>query len=250
MFKFFLDTWYIWIFVILATVLRIFKPTIKGWIGEKKIALYLSTLPKAEYTLLNDIMLSTESGTTQIDHIVVSKYGVFIIETKNYIGWIYGSENSAQWTQNIYGHKTTFMNPLRQNYAHTKAIESRLSHYNNIPIISIIAFSGGCELKVKTTKHVVYFRQVRKVIRTYKQEVLAPEDIPVISELIKNSNINNVDVKKEHVQMINQKKTTIETTTVGSKCPKCDGVMIERRGKSGAFIGCSQYPKCRFTKVL
>ena len=117
MFEILIRFWYIWLLVLLVAICRVFKPTIKGWVGEKKVARYLRRLSE-EYTVLNDVILPTETGTTQIDHIVVSPYGVFVIETKNYRGWIFGGEKSAQWTQNIYGHKRSFMNPLRQNYAH------------------------------------------------------------------------------------------------------------------------------------
>lgn len=52
--------------------------------------------------MLNDIMLPTEKGTSQIDHVIISSYRVFVIETKNYSGWIHGSENSEDWMQTIY----------------------------------------------------------------------------------------------------------------------------------------------------
>ena len=136
-----LQFWYLWVLVLLIAIYRLFLPTIKGWFGEKTIALFLSRLPKSEYTVLGDIMLSTETGTTQIDHIVVSLYGIFIIETKNYKGWIFGNEQSTQWIQNLYGKKHCFMNPIRQNFAHVKAVEARLEQYTGVPIIPIVAFS-------------------------------------------------------------------------------------------------------------
>lgn len=74
------------------------------------MAWYLRGLSE-EYTVLNDVILPTQAGTTQINHIVVSPYGVFDIETKNYKGWIFGGVKSTQWTQNIYGRKSNFMNP-------------------------------------------------------------------------------------------------------------------------------------------
>ncbi len=75
-------------------------PRQKGKRGEKLVAQVLSQLPE-EYVILNDVVLPTTSGTTQIDHIVVSKYGVFTIETKNYRGDIYGDDNRQEWTQLI-----------------------------------------------------------------------------------------------------------------------------------------------------
>lgn len=60
----------------------------------------LTQLPE-DYHVLDDIVLNTKKGTTQIDHIVVSKYGIFAIETKNYRGEIYGNDDRQQWTQII-----------------------------------------------------------------------------------------------------------------------------------------------------
>ena len=68
---------------------------IRGHVGEKKVSAFLSTLPSYEYRSFNDILLATDSGTTQIDHIVVSRFGIFVIETKNYRGWITGNENGS-----------------------------------------------------------------------------------------------------------------------------------------------------------
>jgi len=244
------DLWYLWALLILAGFFKIFKPVIKGWLGEKTIALYLKMLPQDDYVIINDVILPNESGTTQIDHIVVSVYGIFVIETKNYTGWIYGSEKSAQWTLNIYGKKSSFMNPIRQNFAHIKAIESSLSDYPGVPIIPIIAFSANCDLKVKTTTHVVYFHRVVQVIRKYKEKVIDPADVSKIVSLLRNADIKTYETKKEHVELVKEKKTAFENAAAGGACPKCGGLLIERNGNNGSFIGCSNYPKCRFTKAM
>lgn len=67
--------------------------------------------------------LDTPDGTTQIDHVFLSPFGVFVLETKNMRGWIFGSENQAQWTQQIFKQRFKFQNPTRQNYKHLKALE-------------------------------------------------------------------------------------------------------------------------------
>ena len=112
-----------------------YSPENIGKVGEKRVARKLDWLPK-EYITLNDIMLPTQYGTTQIDHIVLSPYGIFIIETKNYKGWIFGHENSEEWKQSLLGKKKwyrwsseqhKFRNPIRQNISHTRAIKKILS---------------------------------------------------------------------------------------------------------------------------
>jgi restriction system protein len=72
------------------------------------------------------VTLPTEDGTTQIDHVIVSRYGVFVIETKNLKGWIFGSPQQKTWTQKIYRHTTKFQNPLHQDYKHTQTLQAAL----------------------------------------------------------------------------------------------------------------------------
>jgi len=80
----------------------LFKTRIKGKIGEKTIATVLSFLNKSQYKVINNIVLKTGGRTSQIDHLVISDFGIFVIETKNYKGWILGNEHSDYWTQVIY----------------------------------------------------------------------------------------------------------------------------------------------------
>ena len=75
----------------------------KGKVGEKIVAGKLNRLPKDQYLVLNNVTIPTPKGSSQIDHLVVSIYGIFVIETKNYNGWIYCGEHAEYWTQNIYG---------------------------------------------------------------------------------------------------------------------------------------------------
>lgn len=99
---------------IFRTIFQIFKPKIKGIVGEKIVSFILSKLPSEEYSTIYNVMLSTECGSTQIDHVVVSLYGMFVIEVKNYSGWITGAEHGSQWVQTIYRTKNRFMNPIHQ----------------------------------------------------------------------------------------------------------------------------------------
>ena len=159
--------------MVLSALVTIIKPRIKGKMVEATVSMLLKKLDKNKYQVVNDVLLSAECGntrTTQIDHVVVSIYGIFSIETKNYKGQIYGLESSAKWTQNIYGHKHSFMNPIYQNYAHVKALNALLqSHgYENIPVFSIVTFPGDAVLKIKTTKSQVVKRgAVTKTVKNF-----------------------------------------------------------------------------------
>ncbi|MFA6308865.1 MAG: NERD domain-containing protein [Clostridia bacterium] len=246
--NFFVSTWYLWALVVLTAIFKAFQPKISGYFGEKTISTLVSFLPKDKYLILNNIMLKTNTGTTQIDHIVVSVYGIFVIETKNYKGWILGNEMDEYWTQNIYGKKNKFKNPIRQNFGHIKALEELLSAYDGIPTIPIVAFSGKSDLKVKLNKYkVVYFSGVVKVIKQYDSEVLNFKKAKEISDFILHSNIDGKETRKDHVTAIKKKVNDTATKTDNNICPKCGGTLVERNGRYGTFTGCSNYPKCRFT---
>lgn len=235
------------IILALSFVFAIFQEKIKGILGEKAVARNLSGLPANQYKLLNDIMLKTEYGTTQIDHIVVSIYGIFVIETKNYKGWITGSEYGEQWTKNMYGKKYSFRNPIKQNYAHVKAMEKKtgLAESDFIPIV---AFSRNSEIKVKTSKPVVYIGQVKRVIQSYHEMKFSEGKIEEIANNILSANITSKDAKKQHVKQIKTEVNNQKNMISNNICPKCGGTLIKRKGKYGTFIGCSNYPKCRYTK--
>ncbi len=136
----------------------------KGETGERKMVQALSSLSDNEYIKLHNITIpDNQGGTTQIDHIVISKYGLFVIETKNYSGWILGNESQRKWTQVHFKQKNQFQNPLRQNYKHT----ATLNKYLNLPqesIFSIVAFVGGAEFKADNKPNNV-FMNTKSVIR-------------------------------------------------------------------------------------
>ncbi|WP_201511073.1 NERD domain-containing protein [Psychrobacter alimentarius] len=154
------------------------KSTFKGFLGETviNVAMWLK-LDKDVYHRLNNVTLPlANGGSTQIDHVIISVYGIFVIETKNYKGWIYGSEKQKQWTQVFQnGSKFKFQNPLRQNYLHIKTLadllglELRYFH-------SMIAFIGECELKTRDElpEHVLTSGMVSYVKK--KQDKLLTED--------------------------------------------------------------------------
>ena len=166
------------------------KSSFKGFLGETviNVAMWLK-LEKDVYHRLNGITLPrANGGSTQIDHIIVSVYGIFVIETKNYKGWIYGSEKQKQWTQAFpNGSKFKFQNPLRQNYLHIKTLADllglELSYFH-----SMIAFIGECELKTRDElpEHVLTSGMV-SYVKKKQDKILTEDEVASIVEQI-NSN--------------------------------------------------------------
>ncbi|MFC3800957.1 NERD domain-containing protein [Cohnella sp. GCM10012308] len=236
------------VFIILIIISK--PPKIKGVIGEFSVRRKLGKLDLKEYTVLHDVMIQRPDGkTSQIDHLVVSNYGVFVIETKNYTGCIMGSEKSEYWTQVIYKRKEKLYNPIRQNYGHIKALEGFLKD-ETIPFISIVAFSTRADLKLEPmSAEVVYTTRLVSTIQKYKTIVLPEEKRLDIHKALSTKTVHTRHERKKHVADIKMNLKEKEALVSSGICPRCSGKLVERRGKNGAFIGCSSYPKCRFTKT-
>jgi hypothetical protein len=104
------------------------------------------------YHLLNNITLPCDDGTTQIDHVLISRSGIFVIESKHYSGWIYADSFSPTWTQVTFKHgqhKYKFQNPLRQNYKHLKAIQQLLDFIPAGHVRSLVVFTGNAKFKTE-----------------------------------------------------------------------------------------------------
>lgn len=235
---------FFWLFIIFATLSTIFYKKIRGFMGEFWVKTELRKLPKDQYLVLNDIMLKSSKGTHQIDHIVISQFGIFVIEMKNYDGLITGDEYKHQWIQHFGKNKYYFNNPIHQNYGHIKALEEILKLEEN-KFISIVCISNRANLKVKA-KNVVQLDFLKDLIISYEKQILDC-DLNEIKEVIQKENIIDKKSRKNHVKNIrsNIKENKIKENNM--ICPKCGGKLVERSGKYGEFIGCSNYPKCRYT---
>ncbi|MCQ2602120.1 MAG: NERD domain-containing protein [Treponema sp.] len=232
----------------LSIYLSVMAPTIKGYAGESRVSGILSSLPSTQYFTINDLMLKTSHGTSQIDHVVISEFGIFVIETKNYSGWIYGGINSEYWTKNMYGKKYEFRNPLHQNYAHIKALMEILGVSSQDIFIPIIAFSNKADIRIETDKNIINFRDLKKTILRYQDKRIETSLLPEYYELLSKSTDYTKEEKKAHVNEIRSNIRDKKDMINQGICPRCGGHLIQRKGKYGRFLGCSNYPKCRFTQ--
>jgi hypothetical protein len=138
--------------------------------GEALVANTLQRLTRMN-VLLNNVTLTTESGTTQIDHILVTEAGLFVIETKHYTGWILGQPHDDYWTQVIYRKKSRFRNPLMQNYGHLKTVQS-LFKLPESAFIGVVVFTGDAEIKTNVGPNVIQLNQLLDFIEHRREPVL------------------------------------------------------------------------------
>ena len=159
----------------------LFRPRVKGLVGEKLVAGWAKlTLPSPTYARFHDVTLPTPDGTTQIDHLFVSRFGVFVVETKNMSGWIFGGERDERWKQTFPGRRRSkFQNPLRQNYRHVKAVEETLASLS-LPadsVRSVIAFVGDAEIKTPMPRNVTVGFGFARYVKSFAEPMLSDEQV-------------------------------------------------------------------------
>lgn len=191
------------LFAVLAAVWR--SPRFKGWRGERAVQNTIRrSLDPLVYVDLHNVTLPTQDGSTQIDHLIFSPYGVFVLETKNYQGWIFGSERQAQWTQQIYKKRSKFQNPLRQNYKHTQTLQALLD-IAPAHVHSVIAFVGDCEFKTEMPPQVTRGDGFVRYIQGFAQTVWSPEEMQALLDKLDEVRLSpGRSTDKKHVAHVKQ----------------------------------------------
>ena len=232
-----------WIMIVISLIIIItyylYGARIIGWFGELWTKQALNKLPKDKYIIINDLLIKTQDQTHQIDHVVVSIYGIFSIETKQYNGFITGSKYDKNWIRHLGKKKLYYTNPIRQNYGHVKSLAELL----NLPeekIYNIVCIPSEVTLKIQQDGEVVGYKSIVKKILSY-QEIVIDNVEEIVGIIIKN-NITDKKIKRNHIKNI--RKNILDKDH--NKCPKCGGQLVKRVGKYGNFIGCSNYPRCKY----
>lgn len=220
----------------------------QGNYGELRVSHILSQLPE-EYLVFNDVYLEVKCRSSQIDHVVISKYGVFVIETKNYSGAVYGGENAEKWTQYLNGERYDFRNPIKQNMSHVCAIKDTL-HIAPSSIFPIAVFLNGADLRCNTNSATLYTDQLLSYILSHKTVAFTTDGVERLSQRLSEKIVTDPERKQKHIRSIRQNITERELQVANMICPRCKGKLVERQGKYGRFLGCSNYPRCKFTTPL
>ena len=222
--------------------------------GERTVSSYLADLECDDYQVFNDLLLRDGNYTTQIDHIILSRYGVFVIETKNVHGKVYGSGNAEFWKQYLpdWGYKrygTTqehqLRNPLWQNAGHIKSLR-RLVFDNDIPIHGIVVFPYETDLYVTADQPVLKMWQVVPYIKQYRDKVLSADQLGFHRRRLLEVISTTESDRKQHLNNVNRNKERRDAAVASGKCPRCGGTLVLRTGKYGQFYGCSNYPRCNY----
>lgn len=200
-----------------------------------------------EYHHFRRIVIPTARGTTEIDHLIVSRYGIFVVELKDRSGWIFGDAFEPRWTAVHFGRKFRFQNPLHQNFGHLKALEEFLGVDARL-LRGIVVFRGSFEFKTPIPAGVLCHR--------YDRWVAAHQDV-VLDDAAVLSITHKLHMDAYHGWLagIRHARSVRERLASDMACPKCGGALRRLTQRSGPdpgsqFLGCSNYPRCKFTRPL
>ena len=142
--------------------------------GEARVSNVLrSHFRHPDYHLMNHVTIRMADGTTQVDHILVSRFGMFVIETKDFNGWIFGKATEATWTHVYFRWKVKFQNPIFQNYRHLCAVRDLLDFLPPETIKSVVVFTGDAEFKTETPQGVILIDELADHIGRQNEAVMS-----------------------------------------------------------------------------
>lgn len=248
----------------------------KGRLGEFYTYKYLKSLSGYKRYLFNLYLPKSNGETTELDVILLHESGIYVFESKNYSGWIFGSESQQYWTQTLpagrgRSQKNRFYNPVLQNKGHLKWLQTYLAD-QTLPFYSYIVFSDRCRLKNITLTSGKHYVVNRYNLFAAIQHNAAKAGIQLspdkIDELFgKLYPLTQIDEAKKMIHVRDIQKRTQECLSQNFSaavaapnaerliCPRCGGRLVTRiasRGKHQGkkFLGCSNYPRCRYVKDL
>ena len=216
-------------------------PEAIGRQGEGSVRWIIGETVEGVKYVINDLIVENDGRTSQIDHIVINSGGVFVIETKNYSGKIYGSENQHEWTQVLaYGKtKNKLYNPLKQNTTHMYNVKRIVG---NLPIYSVVVFVQNNTQHIEAPR-VIPLSNLKSYLAS-GTPILTPEQMRTAYEALINSR-SEVSTA-QHIANVKAQQLNLEL----GFCPRCSCKLVVRNGAHGPFWGCSNYPKCKFTKNI
>lgn len=243
------------LFLVAVQLLR--SPWLKGVDGEHRVhASLCKHLTKNDYKILRDVTLPVGDGTTQIDHVIVSRFGVFVVETKNMKGWIFGGASQRKWTQSLRGYKSQFQNPLHQNHKHVQTIRELLG-LETRKVMNIVVFAGTAIPKTQMPENVVWGTgSLVALILSKRTELISDENVSNLTKKIEESRLSaNIVTNYRHVAHLKKKhaarKESAKLRSI-EVCPICRSGLVGRIDPlSGEqFLGCVRHPQCKGRRAL
>ena len=228
---------------------------ISGGFGEQLAKFYAKTMP--DVLVLHDVLIDGANGyTSQIDLILVGNKGVYVVEMKMFDGAkIYGDTKNTNWNYYKNGRKYEIYSPLKQNKKHVDYLKTFLKDFGDVPCFSIITmvcddFKISGDKKDDTIICNSLPAMERAIYKIAEDKPFVFDDIKKrqIFDYIKNHQHTGKDARIEHKQKVMAYKDSLEEMKEQKMCPYCKTELVLREGKNGKFYGCSNYPRCDYTR--
>ena len=229
---------------------RLFDAEGTGRFGEGLAAGQLKRLSRrlGEGKVLRNVYVPKEGGgTSEIDVLFITSRGVFVIESKNYSGWIFGREEDRYWTQCLQsGQKNRFYNPVLQNRGHLKWLRRTLGE--DVPLYSLVVFSERCELKkvTLTSEDVVVVKRedlggaVRRIWDA--AEGAGPVDVGEVFRRLEPLAHADEQTKADHVEEAQAAAQRAQHRVVSEKGAAADAAPATSASATSAATACASAP--------
>lgn len=182
-----------WIVPLVLLIVFLASPRFRGDIAETRVRRILAAgLEKNRYTLLNDLVIPSGGGTIHIDHMVISKFGIFVIESQHARGWVSGAEFQDRWKQYHLRRFTLFDNPLHRNHLQVQALENLLK----LPpskLHSIVVLVGNKGLKTRMPMNVLQPEKLISHIRKSTDHLLSADQAAQVLQKVEDARVKMRD---------------------------------------------------------
>ena len=264
-------SWLLMMFLLGVLLGLIFVPQhnfIKGWVGECRVRFYLfAGLERGVYKSIHNVTFPTSTGTTQIDHILISRYGIFVVEIKNFSGLIFGAEDDSRWTQKFSkrGRSYQFQSPLKQNNKHISALKDVINVADEA-IFSLVVFAGKSIFKKTMPANVGDPLSALNYIKSKRNAHLSEDDVEQVVTAIEQARLPGGFLTRiihsAHIKQLRKRRSSrpqkpqVQAKDDAPQCPRCKNVnLVQRKAKRGKhagsmFWGCPNYPSCRAQQPL
>lgn len=234
----------------------------KGGLGEQ-LTKFIAKIDIPETLVLHDILIDgAEDQTSQIDLLLIGAKGIYVVEVKMYTdARVYGDCKKSKWYYYKGGQKYEIYSPYKQNENHIKYLKKFLQDFGDVPCFSILALlcedfkiTNINEDESNPTKAILSgllsLRKAVKLLAKDKPDVFTEEKKQEIFKYIQEHQYAGKEARREHKENVIAIKTAKEEEEKQNICPYCKTELVARKGKYGDFYGCSNYPKCKYTKKI
>ena len=222
----------------------------KGMVGEWKVRRKLKRSSHGKtylfngYINLDERYVGSKRGdrkTAEIDHILVSEKGVIVVETKNYSGQLFGSDEGNEWTQVLAGGKVKnkLYNPVKQNETHCAHVKRIIG--GAAPVLSLVVLVQNNTEKLSCRAAVIGLADLKEYLNALPN-VIKRKTVVHVAKMLKEANSSKKISHRKHTKNVKRRSRDVKRGV----CPSCGAKLVRRKGPYGEFLGCKNYPKCKF----